>query len=647
MATKLEEKESVDRECFFYLSEDARPHEINPYSDDNLTTSFVKERVEVELSLLDKHNILYYQAFICSIEKFFNLGFDPWEVINIAYGLNCRRFNVPKVVQAIQKKNIKELDSGFYSKQRQEDIALKRMEEELVGLSKKHRVLKAKITRSLNKQGSSDNNKEILELQNQIKQLETKEKNLNEDIEERKKSLQSHDKKIILQELDDIRNKMIAFFNELCKEWNRNMASGNLPSFEIPVNKGSLTSILKLPDVKQKFSETFPSPKLSIKGNLKAPPLTQNYSLVGTAFDYLLRFYLEKATNEAITKEWIAEESLKRLEEQNRHKEIKKIILAARKEHKKYLTTGELSDQLLKTTLLLAKVDLFYRIGKLDENLEKIDPKDIQDLRNLINLVDLKQFQARSVCLLNPCFNENKNITVSSDADIVIDSKLIDIKTIKQLQLEERTYHQLIGYYILSQINGFNGSKKPLSIKQLSIYFSRYGKLVNFPIPLVRKTNKFIKWFTSRFSSKVTTRVPLEISRTKHPNFINQLKWYHLTRFTGIKDEATSSLLQKVFQFSPEKRAKLLNESHFLEFLRLRFLNSSTIGFSTVDSFFDQRVISRDYNIIRENNQWVLLVSEEIVKGYLPPSSLEGEFNLEDDVSDWVDDISDSFQDSA
>lgn len=40
---------------------------------------------------------------------------------------------------------------------------------------------------------------------------------------------------------------------------------------------------------------------------LKAPPQTKNYSIVGTAFDYLLRFYLERINRNVIKDRWVAD----------------------------------------------------------------------------------------------------------------------------------------------------------------------------------------------------------------------------------------------------------------------------------------------------------------------------------------------------
>jgi hypothetical protein len=71
----------------------------------------------------------------------------------------------------------------------------------------------------------------------------------------------------------------------------------------------SLTSFLTNKinqDVRDKFKQEFPKPKLSVRYEILAPPLTKNYGTIGTAFDYLLRFYLEYLNPGSINKPWIA-----------------------------------------------------------------------------------------------------------------------------------------------------------------------------------------------------------------------------------------------------------------------------------------------------------------------------------------------------
>ncbi len=274
----------------------------------------------------------------------------------------------------------------------------------------------------------------------------------------------------------------------------------------------SLTSFIKEPDVKKKFAETFPLPKIELKAEIKAPPITKNYSLVGTAFDYLLRFYIKQNNPKAITKEWVAEIALQCIEEAALRNKLKKTVDEAKIIYQKYLDDGNLTDDVLRIAILLAKIDPIYRAGYIDPNIHVVDDGDIQDLRNLINLVDKNNFIAKEICLLNPTFGKASSLVGGADADIVIDNRIIDMKTTKFLQLKEQDFHQLIGYYVLSLLGGIDGSKHKIDIETVSIYFCRHGIFLPLMVPSANSSmikisdkdfEKFVKWFVERASGKI------------------------------------------------------------------------------------------------------------------------------------------------
>ena len=88
----------------------------------------------------------------------------------------------------------------------------------------------------------------------------------------------------------------------------------------------SLTSFLNKKDVREKFREEFPKPTFNIKKELLAPPFTKRYGLVGTAFDYLLRFYIKYLNPSAITKPWVAERGLEILKRRYKVKKNPKLL---------------------------------------------------------------------------------------------------------------------------------------------------------------------------------------------------------------------------------------------------------------------------------------------------------------------------------
>lgn len=299
----------------------------------------------------------------------------------------------------------------------------------------------------------------------------------------------------------------------------------------------SLTSFLANGDVKERFRQEFPKPRVGISNKPLAPPLTNHYGLVGTAFDYLMRFYLERLNPKAITHKWIAEHALyilasglenpAKVEDPAQLKNLDKalniaeqinkadlnltyvdlvekaadIIKKSKNEHSNYIKSGKMSDELINSTILLSQLDPIFRAGVVDKNIGVIDNKDVEDLSNLISLVDPKTFKGNELCLLDPTFGKASILVGGADVDLVIDDMMIDIKTTKKLELKRGYFNQLIGYYTLYKIGGIDGMLEKHEIKRLGIYFSRYSHLHVINIEDIGDKNtfpRFLEWFKER-----------------------------------------------------------------------------------------------------------------------------------------------------
>lgn len=260
----------------------------------------------------------------------------------------------------------------------------------------------------------------------------------------------------------------------------------------------SLTSFLAMPHVRAKFTETFPfqAPKLS--GDILAPSQTKNYSMMGTAFDYLLRFHLKKLNPNALTSQWVAESGIELIKTKPKiSKQFESIVTEIRNgPYSDYIKTGNLSESLFASTIVLAKLDMIYRIGRLESNIMGYAVEDITDLKNLLSIVDDSMFKSKKFCTLNPTFGTASRLVGGADADMIIDDTLIDIKTTKNLKFQKAHYHQLIGYYILSKLGKVDGMDG--DIKKFGIYFSRHGILHTIPISQIEENpqfDSFVKWF--------------------------------------------------------------------------------------------------------------------------------------------------------
>jgi hypothetical protein len=262
----------------------------------------------------------------------------------------------------------------------------------------------------------------------------------------------------------------------------------------------SLTRFLKIHDVREKFTATFPLPRCNLVGSMLAPPKTENYALVGTAFDYLMRFYLKCINPTAKTQEWVAEYAVGLIEDSELHKKAIDIITSSKKNYSKCMKAGEISTELIVNSLQLAQLDPVIRVGLIDLNLGAVDERDVVDLNNLLSTAKQKDFRAKSICVLNPTFGRATMLVGGADMDVLLDGSLIDVKTTKFLGMRRDYFNQLIGYYILSRIGGIHGVAE-VNIENLAIYYSRHGVLLKIPVnEAIGKCDltSFERWFIER-----------------------------------------------------------------------------------------------------------------------------------------------------
>lgn len=266
----------------------------------------------------------------------------------------------------------------------------------------------------------------------------------------------------------------------------------------------SLSDFIELPDVKARFKAEFPKPKLDLKQEiLAAAPLGSDVRLVGTVFDYLLRFYIKYQNPHAEESEWIAEYALRHFNRRGQSdlfNQAKNVIDQARNNYQEFLTNGQFTNELLQSALLLGKLDAVMRAGYIHDGWSAINHQDIQDLQNLVSLLKPDFFKSSGKIILNPTWTEAAQLVRAADGDLILDDLLVDFKTVKELKLELRVFHQLMCYYIMSVIQR-KQEEDAIELKRLGIFFSRFGMLYEFNVRDVVNFDtfpNFLDWFIAR-----------------------------------------------------------------------------------------------------------------------------------------------------
>lgn len=241
---------------------------------------------------------------------------------------------------------------------------------------------------------------------------------------------------------------------------------------------------------------------------MRAPPLTTNWGLVGTAFDYLARFQTQRNHPKAQDREgWVSESAIARVAAAKLrigatyldvlpggrwHDHVqgadpspwRDFVLhgSVRLHEAKQLLAAYLKGKAQLTDVASACIDLAYldnvfRAGErgLPRQVPWMPhPDDVKDLLALHAALPEKFPGPYAAIDLNPTFGEWSRNVGGADADIIADDVLIDIKTTKNLELTDKFWHQLLGYAILDDLRARDEGEGP-RINKVAIYFSRHG----------------------------------------------------------------------------------------------------------------------------------------------------------------------------
>jgi hypothetical protein len=257
----------------------------------------------------------------------------------------------------------------------------------------------------------------------------------------------------------------------------------------------SLTQILDLPEVAAEFNRYVRVPlQNSIAPALIAPPRGHSsYALVGTAFDYCMRFCIAASNPGLVVDQpWIAEIALEVIEEERDYlpkglsvEQATKGVARARQLYGEFLASRTFTRSLARAALFLAALDRAYRNGPetvIVRYLRGPLNAETNDCMNLARAINREIIAAKQRVALNPTFGDASSLVGGADADFVIDDTLVDIKTTKYFRITPEMVHQLVGYRILlaaCEPHGSTAQGAP-AITHGAVYFSRHATLERF-----------------------------------------------------------------------------------------------------------------------------------------------------------------------
>ncbi len=205
---------------------------------------------------------------------------------------------------------------------------------------------------------------------------------------------------------------------------------------------------------------------------LLCPPLGANPGLVGTAFDYALRFRVQGLQPER--KAWgamlVARLAILSM---NREKVMAELD-RAEECLQEVAVGGEFAEAHARAAVVLASYEVVARTGRFQDLAGVVPEEAWRDVLALIHAVPGDAFGAERQLILNPHFPAAGRFG-AADADLVLDDLLIEVKATRHLRLHGSYLQQLTAYLVLDRLAGIVGSDLP--IRRLGVYYARHGVL--------------------------------------------------------------------------------------------------------------------------------------------------------------------------
>jgi hypothetical protein len=312
----------------------------------------------------------------------------------------------------------------------------------------------------------------------------------------------------------------------------------------------SLSSFVKEPDVRDRLKPLRPDVSRKIPVPLSAPPRSGRYAMVGVAFDYLLRFEIERRADRCTSRGWVAEHAPQLLDEaaagtvslrvlvpgggppstepppggfRRAARRVQRRVDEARDVFLEYIfaeaPTGVERERAAACAIMLAKLDLVFRAGCYDTEFDHADPEDVADLLAMLSAAPFDLLAPAARIELNPVFGDASFAVGGADADIIAGDLLIDVKTSKQDRIQAEDLDQLLGYLLLARRARREQRRFPL-VRRAGLYYARFAHPMILDAatwtghPLFRETER---WFFERARESAAEEPPEAASAPPHP----------------------------------------------------------------------------------------------------------------------------------
>lgn len=232
---------------------------------------------------------------------------------------------------------------------------------------------------------------------------------------------------------------------------------------------------------------------------ISAPARTRHYNIVGSAYDYAVRFEIKRRIPRARMGPVVAELARKaivarKLDLSNeKARQLSASIGDALKACRAYLQnpTPNLSarEAMTRACIVLAQADLIYRQHEVLGFLGKVDERDVKDITRMLILTRWEKLVPSLPIILNPSFGAISRIVRGADADLISGRQIIDLKTTSEAVTPAHVA-QVLSYVVIARAARRIGARIP-AVSSAGLYYARHGAFVEFELSGLIETEDF------------------------------------------------------------------------------------------------------------------------------------------------------------
>jgi hypothetical protein len=267
-----------------------------------------------------------------------------------------------------------------------------------------------------------------------------------------------------------------------------------------------VTDFISKSEIRDRIRRDFPNPGVDVEGDIRVMHNAYEHSLLGQAFDYLIRIWLETNcetvhdphTDFRYRGDWTSsmgythsryadgyDPEKVRDHTIGEEDDYDRAFKRAEKKRELFNKTGMNVNDAIDASLVYSGLD--HNIG-LDDGTLRVNSFEgdvVTELQDLFHVLREQDTLIGESVIISPIFGE-RSFVLEGHADFIINDALIDVKVTEDPAFKPEYWRQLLAYYILNDIHrelraakiDSYGSDVPYpELSAVGIYFARYGEL--------------------------------------------------------------------------------------------------------------------------------------------------------------------------